>query len=144
MRREVVESIQLEGGFHRFIPLLAHWKGFRVGEVAVSHRPRLHGHSHYGGERIVHGLIDLIVLLFLGRFERRPSRFFFRGGSVLLLVGFAVSLFIAYLRLTAGSIQSRYPLLALGMLLLVVGTQLISVGLLAELVAHRRRGAGDN
>lgn len=138
MRREVVEAITLEGGFHRFIPLLAHWKGFRVGEVPVDHHPRAHGGSRYGGERIAHGLIDLLVLLFMERFERRPSRFFLGAGALLFLVGLLISVFITYLKLSTGTIQSRYPLLILGVLSLVVGTQLSSMGLLAELAVRRR------
>lgn len=139
MRRTVIESIPMEGGFHRFIPVLAHWKGFRVLEVEIPHAPRAHGQSNYGRVRILHGLIDLAVLLFLERFEARPSRFFLGSGAGLFLTGFGISAYIALLKLGTGTIQSRYPLLVLGVLLLVVGTQLVSMGLLAELVAHQGR-----
>ncbi len=143
MRREVAEQIPMDGGFHRFLPLLAHWKGFRVGEVEVEHQSRRHGRSRYGAERVFHGLIDFLVLLFLERFETRPSRLFVGLGVLFSVAGIGILSFIAYLRLSPPdfTIESRYPLLALGALLMVVGTQLIFMGLLAELVAHGRRGA---
>ena len=142
MRREVVEAIPLEGGYHRFIPLLAHWRGFQVGEVEIDHAPRLHGRSRFGSERILHGLIDLVVLVFLERFERRPSRLFLSCGTLLFTAGLAILLYIVSMKLTPPdhSIESRYPLLILGVLLLVVGIQVVSTGFLAELVAQRRRG----
>ncbi len=143
MRREVVESIRLEAGYHRFIPLLAHWRGFRVGEVEVDHEQRRHGSSRFGKERIFHGLVDLVVLLFLERFERRPSRFFVGSGSMLSFAGFAICLYLTLLKWITGTIQSRYPLLILGVLLLVVGLQVVSAGFLAELVARRRRDGPD-
>jgi glycosyltransferase involved in cell wall biosynthesis len=143
MRREVVEAIRVEEGFHRFLPLLAHWKGFRIGEVEVEHAPRLHGRSRFGRVRIVRGLIDLLVLIFLERFERRPSRFFIQGGGLLSLSGIGLSLFISYLKLTTGTIQSRYPLLVLGVLLTIVGVQLISLGFVAELVSRQKAGTGN-
>ena len=143
MRREVVDELQLEGGYHRFIPLLAHWKGFEVGEVEVKHAPRLHGRSRFGRERILHGLVDLLVLLFLERFERRPSRLFLSLGALFFFVGFCISLYITALKMFSEdhTIQNRYPLLILGVLLLVLGVQIISTGLLAELVAHRYHGS---
>ncbi len=138
MRREVVEAIPIEGGFHRFIPLLAHWKGFRVGEVPVVHHPRRHGASRYGRRRILHGFVDLLVLLFLERFERRPSRFFLGVGALTFLGGLGVCLYITLLKILTSTIQSRYPLLILGVLALVIGTQLLCMGLLAELAVRRR------
>ena len=143
MRREVLESLQLEGGFHRFVPLLAHWRGFEVGEVEVEHAPRRHGRSRYGSERIVHAMVDLMVLLFLERFERRPSRIFLTLGSLLFAAGFSICVYITYLKITTTTIQSRYPLLTLGVLFLVVGLQVVCTGFLAELVAQHRRGTVD-
>src|SRR5262249_21122224 len=134
--------IQLAEGFHRFVPLLAHWKGFRVGEREVEHRPRRHGASRYGGERVLHGLVDLAVILFLVRAEHRPRRFFIGLGSVLSLAGLGISLYIAVLRLATGTIQSRYPLMALGILLLLAGFQVITLGFFGELIAYHFRAAG--
>ena len=143
MRREVLDSIQMEGGFHRFVPLLAHWRGFEVGEIEVEHAPRRHGRSRYGSERIIHALVDLSVLLFLERFERRPSRIFLTLGTAVFATGFSICAYITYLKVTTTTIQSRYPLLTLGVLLLVVGLQVVCTGFLAELVAQQRRGTVD-
>ncbi len=139
MRREVIEEISLASGFHRFIPLLAHWAGFRVGEREIEHRPREHGDSRYGGERIFHGLMDLLVVLFLMRADHRPSRHFILAGILLSLGGIGCSSYIAYLRLAYGTIQSRYPLLALGALLCVAGLQIASLGFFAEMIAYNLR-----
>ena len=139
MRREVAEELLLGGGFHRFIPLLAHWKGFRVTEEEVTHRPRKHGTSRYGGDRILQGLLDLFVILFLVRQEGRPNRLFVGAGVALGAVGSTVSAYIAYLRIVHGTIESRFPLLALGLVLMVVGVQLFSLGLFGELLAYQFR-----
>ena len=141
LRREVVEAVPLAPGFHRFIPLLAHWKGFRVAEREVDHRPREHGRSRFGRERIFQGLVDLLVVLFLLRSEHRPSRSFIAVGGILGLAGFGISAFIAYKRLTLGTIESRYPLMALGILLILTGIQVATLGFFAELIAWHFRAA---
>lgn len=142
MRREVIEEIRLEGGYHRFIPLLAHWKGFDVGEEEITHAPRRHGRSRFGRERVLHGAVDLLVLLFLERFERRPSRLFLSVGALFFLTGLGICFFILFVWLTTTphSINHHHPLMTLGVLLLVLGVQLISTGLLAELVARAHPG----
>ena len=139
MRREVAEDLLLGGGFHRFIPLLAHWKGFRVTEEEVSHRPRQHGASRFGSDRILQGCLDLAVILFLVRQEGRPNRIFVGLGAAMGAAGALVSAYIAYLRIAYGTISSRFPLLALGLVLMVVGVQLFSLGLFGELLAHQFR-----
>jgi glycosyltransferase involved in cell wall biosynthesis len=136
LRREVVDEISLASGFHRFIPLLAHWKGFRVAEREIEHQPRGHGRSRYGGERIFHGLVDLAVVIFLARSSQRPSRYFIAVGLLLSLAGFSVSAYIAYLRLAEGTIHSRYPLLALGVLCILAGLQIITLGFFAEMISY--------
>jgi glycosyltransferase involved in cell wall biosynthesis len=139
LRREVLDEIVLAGGFHRFIPLLARWKGFRVAEVEVAHRPRKHGVSRYRGDRILRGLLDLAVILFLVRHEGRPARYFAATGIIMGLAGLGISGYLAWLRIQTGSIQERFPLLALGLVLLVVGVQLFSLGLFGELLAYQFR-----
>ncbi len=139
MRRSVVEDIALAGGFHRFFSLLAWARGYRVAEVEIAHRPRRHGRSRYGGRRVLEGLLDLLVVLFLGRFEGRPSRYFAGLGVAFAIGGAAISAYLAALRLITGSIQARFPLLALGLVLLVVGMQLFSLGLFGDLIAYHFR-----
>jgi len=139
MRREVLEDMNLAGGFHRFIPLLAHWKGFRTTEIPIEHRPRQHGKSRYRGDRFFRGLLDLAVILFLVRFQGRPGRYFVALGGLLSGVGFTISAYLAYLRLATGSVQSRFPLLALGLVLVVVGVQSLTLGLFGELLAYHFR-----
>ncbi|MBN1419785.1 MAG: glycosyltransferase [Planctomycetes bacterium] len=133
MRRAVAGEIDLYGGFHRFLPYLAVLRGFRVREVEVAHRPRRHGTSRYGNERVIAALFDLLALLFV---HRRPGEAFARLGAALLVLGGVVLGFLAILRLATGSIHSRYPLLVFGVLVSVVGIQLISSGLLGELLAR--------
>ncbi len=139
MRREVVEEIPLAPGFHRFIPLLAYWKGFRIKEREIDHRPRQHGRSRYGGERILHGLVDLAVIMFLTRSEQRPSRFFIASGALSFLAGLVISAYMVYLRFFGGGIYPQYPLMALGILLLIFGIQIVTLGFFGELIAYHYR-----
>ena len=138
-RREVLEGMVLVGGFHRFLPVLAHWRGYRVGELPVEHRPRQHGKSRYGPTRILRALMDLAVILFLVRFDARPGRLFVALGALQVAGGVGVSIYIAVLRLATGTISFKYPLLALGLALLIVGFQFLSVGMLGELLAYHFR-----
>ncbi|MBI4604060.1 MAG: glycosyltransferase family 2 protein [Planctomycetes bacterium] len=139
LRREVVEDLVLLGDFHRFIPLLAHWKGYRVAEAEVAHAARRHGRSRYGGERAIRGLLDLAVILFVVRHEGRPGRWFAGLGALLGLAGLGVSGYLAGVRLAYGTIRSQFPLLSLGLVLMVVGLQLFSLGLFGELLAYSFR-----
>ena len=139
LRCEVIEEIYLGSGYHRFLPLLAHWKGFRVCEVEVNHQPRRHGTSSYDGTRIWRGFMDLAVLVFLERVEGRPGRYFAGLGTLMCAVGSGFCLYLLILRLMTGSIQSKFPMLSLGMVLLVVGVELISLGFFAELLGYHFR-----
>jgi dolichol-phosphate mannosyltransferase len=142
-RAEVLRGLRLYGELHRFIPVLAHYRGFRVAEVPVNHRPRGHGRSRYGMERYLRGFFDLLTVTFMGRYRYRPLHLF--GGLGLLLggVGFVLLAYLTVLKLTGHAIGQR-PLLTLGVLLVVVGIQLFSLGLVGELVTslHEER-TGD-
>ncbi len=138
-RREVVKSIQVYGELHRFIPVLAHQKGFSIAEVEINHRHRQFGKSKYGWGRMLVGFLDFLTVLFLSGFVNKPGQFFGRIGLVIFSIGFAIGLYITYLRLTTGTIEYRYPLLFLGGLLVLGGIQLILTGLLAEIVIHSNR-----
>lgn len=136
-RTEVYRRVPLYGELHRYIPALAHQLGYRVRELAVHHRPRMHGKSNYGLERYVRGALDLLTVVALTRYGRRPAHLF---GGLGMLAGTIGTLILLYLSgvwlFTDQSIGTR-PLLTLGILLEIFAVQMISVGLLAELVLHR-------
>lgn len=139
-RAEVARELDLYGELHRFIPVLAHDLGFRVTEVAVNHRPREHGRSRYGMERYLRGFLDLLTVTFMGRYRHRPLHLFGGLGLLLSAVGGAILVYLTIVKLTGEAIGRR-PLLLLGVLLVVVGIQFLSLGLLSELVTgqHRER-----
>jgi len=129
--------VPLYGELHRYVPALAHANGFRVTEVPVNHRPRLHGKSKYGLERYARGALDLLTVVSITRYGRRPSHLL---GGVGLLFGLAGSIILLYLlgvwTFTSQAIGTR-PLLQLGILLDILAVQLVGMGLLAELIIHR-------
>ena len=133
-RREVVESLDLYGELHRYIPVLAYANGFRVGEIPVNHHPRSYGKSKYSFERFIRGAFDLITVLFLGTFKRRPLHLFGLIGIGLFGVGFAIDLYLSLLWLTGVAWIGNRPLLIFGTLLIIVGIQVLIFGLLAEMV----------
>jgi len=141
-RSEVVRGLPLYGELHRFIPVLAHYRGFRVAELPVNHRPRTHGRSRYGLERYLRGFLDLLTVTFMGRFRHRPLHLFGGLGLVLGLLGTVILVYLTVLKATGEAIGQR-PLLTLGVLLVVVGLQFFSLGLLSEMVtSHHEERVG--
>ena len=144
-RAEVVRGLPLYGELHRFIPVLAHYRGFRVAELPVNHRPRAHGRSRYGLERYLRGFLDLLTVTFMGRYRHRPLHLFGGLGFVLGLLGTVILVYLTVLKAMGHAIGQR-PLLTLGVLLVVVGLQFFSLGLLSEMVTshhEERSGAAD-
>jgi dolichol-phosphate mannosyltransferase len=137
-RAEVARELDLYGELHRFIPVLAHDLGFRVTEIAVNHRPREHGRSRYGMERYVRGFLDLLTVSFMARYRHRPLHLFGSLGLLLSAVGAAILAYLTVVKLSGEAIGHR-PLLLLGVLLVVVGIQFLSLGLLSELVTSQHR-----
>jgi dolichol-phosphate mannosyltransferase len=135
-RAEVVRGINLYGELHRFIPVLAHYQGFRVAELPVNHRPREHGRSRYGLERYIRGFLDLLTVSFIGRYRHRPLHLFGGLGLVLGFLGFAILVYLTVVKLTGHAIGER-PLLTLGVLLVVVGLQFFSLGLISEMLTSQ-------
>ena len=133
-RREVVQSLDLYGELHRYIPVLAHASGFRTVEIPVNHHPRSYGRSKYSFERFLRGAFDLVTVLFLGTFKRRPLHLFGLIGIALFAVGFAIDLYLSLLWLTGTAWIGNRPLLIFGTLLIIVGIQVLIFGLLAEMV----------
>jgi len=140
-RREVVENVAVYGELHRYLPVVASQQGFRVGETKVEHRRRTSGHSKYGWQRFLRGYLDLLTVLFLGRYQHRPQHLFGGIGTLMIVVGVAVDGYLAILKIMGHAIGQR-PLLLLGTLLIIVGIQSLSLGLLSELMAYGR--ARDN
>lgn len=134
-RREVAEEIKLYGELHRFVPILAAWRGYRVGEIPVSHRPRRFGRSKYGPSRLLKGFLDFLTVVFLTTFLRRPLHLFGTVGLVLLLCGVGINLYLTVLWLQGQPIGTR-PLLQFGVLSLLAGLQLAAIGFLGEMVRH--------
>jgi len=144
-RAEVVEGMQLYGELHRYIPVLAHYRGYRVTELPVNHRPREHGRSNYGVERYVRGFLDLLTVTFMGRYRHRPLHLFGGVGLLFSLIGSVILGYLTVVKLMGHAIGQR-PLLLLGVLLVVVGIQLLSLGLISELITshHEERTGGDD
>jgi len=142
-RREVLQGLNLYGEQHRFIPALVQARGFRVEETKVTHHPRKFGKTKFGAKRFVQGIFDLTTVLFLTRYIRKPLHFFGVAGLALLLAGGGI---MAYL--IAGWFMGRWigdrPLFMLSVLMMIIGMQFISTGLLGEMLTslthHRESG----
>lgn len=138
-RKAVIQNLNLHGELYKFIPIIAYKQNFKITEVIVDHRPRIFGKSKFGWERNLKGILDLITVIFLTGYLRRPGHFFGTIGFAFFVPGFIIGLYITYLRLTLGTIDYRYPLLFLGALLMIVGIQFISTGLLAEMIENSKQ-----
>lgn len=134
---EVYRRVPLYGELHRYIPALAHQQGYQVRELAVNHRPREHGKSKYGLERYVRGAIDLLTVMTITKYGRRPAHLFGGLGIVSSLIGFVALAYLAVVKIFGGEAIGDRPLMMLGILLIILGVQLISIGLIAEIVLHR-------
>jgi glycosyltransferase involved in cell wall biosynthesis len=134
-RREVLDEVGIYGELHRFIPVLAHARGFRVGEVVVRHRARRHGKSKYGVMRMLKGFLDLLTVRFLTRFSQRPLHVLGGIGLVMLMIGGLAMMYLAILWLDpANRPIGERPLLIYAGVFAMIGIQLVSLGILAELV----------
>jgi glycosyltransferase involved in cell wall biosynthesis len=139
-RVEVVRGLRLYGELHRFIPVLAHHRGYRIAELPVNHRSREHGRSRYGLERYLRGFLDLLTVSFIGRYRHRPLHLFGGLGLALSAGGTGILVYLTVVKILGQAIGGR-PLLILGVLLVVVGIQLLSLGLITELITshHEER-----
>lgn len=135
-RREVLAEIAVYGELHRYIPVLASRRGFSVGEIQVNHHPRRHGISKYGWDRFYKGLLDLITVLFITRYTRRPLHLFGAGGLLFLTAGLSINIYLAVLWFSGESLSNR-PLLLLGILLMLLGIQVLTTGLIGEMITFK-------
>jgi glycosyltransferase involved in cell wall biosynthesis len=145
-RADVVRNLRVYGELHRFLPVLAHDRGYRVAELPVNHRPRGHGKSRYGVERYLRGFLDFLTVWFMGRYRHRPLHLFGGLGVAMGAIGTILLVYLTVLKVSGEAIGHR-PLLTLGVLLVVVGLQFFSLGLLSELITSHhaeRTGATDD
>ncbi len=142
----VVKSISVYGDMHRYIPVLAKWAGFsKIGEKVVEHRERKYGHSKFGWQRLVSGFLDLLTLMFVGKFSKRPMHFFGTFGILSFLLGFVLTSMMAWEKLDSVWISkvplkreiAEQPIFYLALVALVIGVQLFLTGFLAELLARQ-------
>jgi len=141
-RRAVINELRLHGELHRFIPALASWRGFKVTEITVQHHPRKHGRSKYGMERIPRGFFDLLTVIMLTRYTAKPLHLFGLLGVFLGLAGFGI---IGYLSVGwfLGTWIGARPIFLIGAILVIAGIQLVSFGLLAEMIIYTSAGPDD-
>ena len=137
IRSDVFRSVSIYGDMHRFIPLIANSLGFRVVEVPVNHRARKHGSSKFGIERYYRALVDVLTVLTITRFEKRPSHLFCGIGFSLAVLGLAILTYLTILWFLYPDPIGNRPLLLFGILFVLVGMQFALFGLLAEFVLHR-------
>jgi glycosyltransferase involved in cell wall biosynthesis len=133
-RRSVIENVQVYGEMHRYIPALAHWEGFRVTEIPVQHRARQHGVSKFGVSRFLKGYLDLLTVMFTTRYIKRPLHFFGAVGSLFAVIGFITDLYLVIEWSLGRTSLSNRPLALFGVAMIIVGVQLISIGLIGELI----------
>ncbi len=133
--RDVVESIELYGELHRFMPALANWRGFRVGEVGVHHRARQYGKSKFGPARFINGFLDLLAAAFISTSALKPLHVFGRIGILFLVLGCLPGFFFIAQWINHEPLRVR-PLMLLGVGLVLVGIQFVLMGLIGEMIAH--------
>ncbi len=136
-RNEVIKAIPVYGELHRYLPVLAHWQGFNVGEIAVQHHARKFGKTKFGAKRFFSGFFDLLSVLFITRYRQKPMHLFGMFGLINIFLGFAILLYLTILWFQGIGIGHR-PLLFLGILLMIVGVQSFSLGLIGDMLISTR------
>lgn len=134
-KRQVIENIYLYGELHRYVPMLAKRAGFgAIAEKVVKHHPRKYGTTKFGLSRFINGFLDLITILFVQKYLQKPMHFFGLIGVLLLIGGGLINIYLAFIKLVYGTGIGNRPLLFLGILLMVLGVQFFSTGLIGELI----------
>ena len=140
-RKEVIKTFDLYGGRHRYIPALAGHKKFRISEIQVNHRPRMHGVTKYGGSRLFHGFFDLISIIFMNRYTQQPLHLFGFFGLFCGLASLTVELYVIGRKIFFGhSFYEHLALMLFGAMLFILGLWFFSIGLIAEMIT---RGAQE-
>jgi glycosyltransferase involved in cell wall biosynthesis len=138
-RKEVVKELNVYGELHRYIPVLAHWAGYRVGEKVVQHHPRKYGKTKFGISRFVRGFLDLLTILFTTRYIRRPLHLFGVWGIISFMIGAAIDVTLSIEWLLGRTSLSNRPLFLVGFLFIIIGVQFVSIGLLGEMITRQER-----
>lgn len=141
-RKEVLQEILVSGGMHRYIPVLAAWRGFRISQLEVRHCERVHGKSKYGSGRLLRGFFDFLTAIMLTKYSRRPFHMFGFIGFFLTLIGLGINVYLTVGWFLQKWIENR-PILMLGVLLMIVGLQIVLFGLLCEIVMYASGGDTD-
>lgn len=136
-RKAVTDTLQVYGEMHRYLPALAHWEGFRVAEIPVVHHERRYGKSKFGISRFINGFLDLLTVVFITRFMKRPMHFFGLFGTIFTLVGFAINAYLTVEWFLGNTYLSNRPLANFGIALIIVGVQFFSIGLLGEMIVKQ-------
>jgi glycosyltransferase involved in cell wall biosynthesis len=137
-KKDVVKTVKVYGELHRYVPVLAHWEGFKIGEMVVNHRPRKYGKTKFGVGRFWKGFLDLLTALFTTRYFRRPLHLFGFWGMVFSVAGLIVDGWLVVEWFLGQSLSNR-PLFLGGILLIIVGIQFISIGLLGEMISKSKQ-----
>ena len=135
-KREVIEDLNIYGDLFRFIPVLVNEKGYRIGEVKIENHLRRYGKTKYKFSRYFRTLLDLITVIFLTKFRRSPLYLFGSIGMTMFISGFSVDLYLSLQKVLYGLKLSEQPLLFLGILLMIIGAQFISIGLIMEMMVN--------
>lgn len=138
---DLAKSLNLYGDMHRYTPVLGKMNGAKISEIAINHRPRLHGKSKYGSKRLLRGFFDLITVSFLMAFLERPMHLFGKVGGVLSTAGFAICSYLVVIKYAFDEGIGERPLLSLGILLIIIGVQFFLLGLLGETITY---GSSEN
>jgi len=141
-RKDVTENLRIYGEQHRYIPVLAKWQGYKISETIVQHHPRKYGTTKFGTSRFFKGFVDLLTVMFTTRYIRRPMHFFGFFGVLSFFVGIIVNGYLSYLWFFEHNLSNR-PMLFLGILLIIVGVQFFSVGLLGEMLVNNFRNENE-
>jgi glycosyltransferase involved in cell wall biosynthesis len=138
-RGEVARSLNLYGELHRFTPVLASYYGYKIAELEVEHYARKHGHSKYGFERFARGLLDLLTVVAFTRYSDRPAHLFGGFGLLSGFLGLITLLYLTIIKLFFGMNIGQRPLLQFGILLVILSIQLLSLGIISELIIRKNK-----
>jgi len=133
-KKEVIKSLRIYGEMHRYIPAIAYLSGFKVTEKPVKHHARKYGVTKFGASRFINGFLDLLTVVFINKYMKRPLHFFGSIGIATSMLGFLIALYLAILKIIEGKPLSDRPLFLIGIFLIIVGVQFLSLGLIAEMI----------